>query len=277
LPSLGSDTGGYREDLALLRAGALAVGPLLRASFGVAVRTWSKGAAGPVTEIDLAVDAQLKELLTNARPDYGWLSEESPDDPARLACKRVFILDPLDGTAAFLKKRPEFCVALAVVENGVPVAGVVYAPITEEVFAAAAGDGATLNGQAISVSDAATVEGCAIFGPKDLFAHPNWNPPWPTMTITSRAALAYRLAGVGAAQADATISLGYKHEWDIAAGALIVAEAGGRITDPFGAPLAFNQPDARVPGVVAAGPALHPLLIERTHKTPHPSLFASQT
>jgi myo-inositol-1(or 4)-monophosphatase len=114
-----------------------------------------------------------------------------------------------------------------------------------------------------------------MIGPKDLFTHPGWQPAWPAMTIVSKAALAFRLATVAAGQGDAALSLGYKQEWDIAAGALLIAEAGGRITDPWGQPLCFNQPDPRVPGIVASGPNLHELLIERAQKTPHPSVFAS--
>lgn len=263
------------EDLALLRAAALAAGPLLREGFGATVRTWSKGAAGPVTEIDLAVDALLKDILLNARPDYGWLSEESPDDPVRLQKQRVFILDPLDGTSAFIRKRPDFCVSVAVVDNGEPTAAVVYAPVSEDLFAASLGGGASLNGARMTTTPQTQIEGCRMIGPKDLFAHPGWNPPWPAMDIQPKAALAYRLALIAAGEGDATLSLGYKHEWDIAAGALLVAEAGGRISDPWGHPLHFNQPDPRAPGIVASGPDLHPLLIERTQKTPHPSVFTS--
>lgn len=274
LPSPGFDTP-YTEDLALLRAAALAAGPLLRESFGAKVRTWSKGAAGPVTEIDIAVNVMLREILMSARPDYGWLSEESPDDDKRLSKKRVFVLDPLDGTVAFIKKLPDFCVAVAVVEDGAPVAGVVYAPVPEELFAAAKGHGATLNGETIHVSDRSALEGCRMIGPKDLFEHPRWSPPWPAMDIVKRNAIAYRLAQVAAGLGDATIGLGFKQEWDIAAGVLLVREAGGVITDPWGADPGFNSADPRWPGVVASGPALHPLLIARTHTTPHPSLFAS--
>lgn len=253
----------------------MAAGPLLRESFGATVRTWSKGAAGPVTEVDLAVDAMLKDILRSARPDYGWLSEESPDDLVRLQHRRLFVLDPLDGTAGFINKRPDFCVSLAVVDGDAPVAAVVYAPVPEEMFAATKGGGATLNGEPMAVSAAEAVEDCHMIGPKDLFSHPAWNPPWPPLRLMTRSALAYRLALVAAGQADATISLGYKHEWDIAAGALLIAEAGGAVTDPWGHPLRFNQQDARAPGIVGAGSALHPLLIERTHKTPHPSVFPS--
>lgn len=276
MPSPGSDAA-YSDDLALLRAGALAAGPLLREAFGASVRSWSKGAAGPVTEADLAVDSLLKDIFLGARPDYGWLSEESPDTPARLDRQRVFILDPLDGTSAFIKKRPDFCVAAAVVEDGEPIAAVVYAPVSEELFAATRGGGMTLNGVPSSASKANAIENCRMIGPKDLFTHPGWSPPWPAMQLQSRAALAYRLALVAAGEADATISLGYKHEWDIAAATLLLREAGGLATDPWGARLRFNQPDARCPGIVAAGPHLHGLLIERTHKTPHPSVFASQS
>jgi myo-inositol-1(or 4)-monophosphatase len=273
LPSPESDA---REDLALLRDAALSVGPLLRAKFGAEFEIWSKGAAGPVTEVDLAVDRMLREFLTAARPGYGWLSEETADSPDRLTRRSVFVVDPLDGTRAFIKRKPEFCTALAVVRDGRPVAGVVYNPILEELFEASLGHGARLNGEDIRVSGAAAIEDCRMIGPEDLFTHKSWPTPWPTMQRTQKNAIAYRVALVASGEYDATVSLGFKHEWDIAAASIILSEAGGRISDPWNGPYCFNKPDPRVPGVVAAGPSLHPLLIDRVTITPHPSTFAER-
>lgn len=273
LPSPESET---LEDLALLRDAALSVGPLLRAKFGAEYEIWSKGAAGPVTEVDLAVDRMLREFLTAARPQYGWLSEETADSPDRLGRQSVFVVDPLDGTRAFIKRKPEFCTALSVVRDGRPVAGVVYNPILEELFEAAGGHGARLNGERIGVSAADAIEDCRMIGPEDLFSHKFWPTPWPAMQRSQKNAIAYRVALVSSGEYDATVSLGYKSEWDIAAAAIILTEAGGRITDPWNNEYLFNKPDPRLPGVVAAGPALHALLIDRVTITPHPSTFAER-
>jgi myo-inositol-1(or 4)-monophosphatase len=261
------------KDLALLRDAALAAGPLMRDGFNADYEIWSKGAAGPVTEIDLAVDAMLKERLRGARGDYGWLSEETADNAERLSRRRVFVVDPIDGTRAFIKKKPDFVTALAVVEDGNPVVGVVYNPITGELYEAVAGEGATLNGEPLSVSDANAVEGARMIGPKDVFANPRWPTPWPAMEITHKNAIAYRMALIATGAHDAMVALGWKAEWDIAAATVIVREAGGRVTDPWDGEISFNCPDPRAPGVVAAGPALHPSLIERVKVVPHPSTW----
>lgn len=261
------------DDLALLIEAARAAGALLKRHFGTSVRTWSKGAQGPVTEVDLAADALLKSMLRDARPEYGWLSEETADTPERLDSERCFVIDPLDGTVAFIKGKPDFCVSAAVVANGAPVAGVVFNPMRDELYAARAGAGAHLNDAAIQASAQAAVSGARLIGSASFYADPRWPAPWPELTATSVPALAYRLALVAAGSHDGVVSLGFKHEWDLAAGAVLVGEAGGIVTDPFGQPFRFNQPVPRLPGAVAAGPALHPLLIERVRGTPHPSVF----
>lgn len=261
------------EDLALLRDAALSVGPLLRAKFGADFEVWSKGAAGPVTEVDIAVDRMLKEFLTAARPDYGWLSEEIADNPDRLQKRCVFVVDPIDGTRAFIKRKPEFCTALAVVRDGQPLAGVVYNPILEELFEASQGGGARLNGEQMRVSDTSAIEDCKMIGPQDLFTHKSWPTPWPPMQRSQKNAIAYRVALVSSGEYDATVSLGYKSEWDLAAATVIVREAGGRISDPWNGDFSFNKPDPRVDGVVCAGAELHALLIERVTVTAHPSTW----
>lgn len=261
------------EDLALLIDAARAAGALLKAKFGQSVETWSKGADGPVTEVDLAADALLKGALRTARPDYGWLSEETADTPDRLDAERIFIVDPLDGTRAFLQGVPEFCVSVAVAAQGAATAGVVYNPIRDELYAAFAGGGATLNGAPIRVSDQTELEGARMIGAAGFYTDPRWPRPWPPVVATRVQALAYRLALIAGGAHDGMVALGFKNDWDVAAGALLVAEAGGRVTDPFEAPFAFNRPQPRQNGAVAAGPALHPLLIERVRRTPHPAAF----
>ncbi len=258
-------------DRALLLEAAASACALLREGYERPVAVWSKGAAGPVTEVDLAGDRLLREILTQARPDYGCLSEETHDDCVRLEKERVFIVDPLDGTEAFLRQAPEFCTALAVVERGAPIASVVANPITGETFSAARGGGAFLNEAAIGVSDLAELEGARLIG------RPGWfkdlarrGAPWPPLTLTHVHAMTYRFALVAAGVHDGLVALGHKQDWDVAPGALIVTEAGGRVSDPWGRPLVFNTLRHRTPGAVASGSRLHPLLIERVETTPDP-------
>ncbi len=185
------------------------------------------------------------------------------DDPARLAAARVFIVDPIDGTTAFLKRKPWWVVSIAVVQAGRPVAAVVHAPALDETYAATAGGGATLNGAAIGPSSRTELQGAAMLGDPALFTDGRWVEPWPPMTVTRRNALAYRMALVAAGAFDAAVALGSKHEWDLAAGALIAAEAGAIASDRFGTPLAFNTPAARVRSLICATPGLHPLILAR--------------
>lgn len=253
------------SDLPLLEAAARAAGAIARAAFGTKVKVWSKGAAGPVTEIDLEIDKLLTASLRAARPDYGWLSEETPDNSERLECPRVFMLDPIDGTRAFIDGENQFTICIGVVEGERAVAGAIYNPITEEMFLGAPGAGASLNGAPIRASARTTLEDAHFIGKRGAYhnAH-HWPTPWPQMRFTARQSIAYRLALVASGQFDATILFGFKHEWDIAAGAAIIEAAGGRFTDPWGHAIGFNRPDPRAPGAVASGAGLHPLIIERT-------------
>lgn len=218
----------------------------------------------PVTDGDLAVDALLARELRGARPAYGWLSEETPDDLARLQAGRLFIVDPIDGTSAYVKCKPWFAVSVAVVEAGRPIAGVVYAPALDELYAASLGGGASCNGEAICASPADRLEGCAMLAPASAFEGARWREPWPKMRVGQRSALAYRMAVVAAGRFDAAVSLGWKNDWDIAAGDLIAREAGARTSDQNGRPLVFNTPRARNAGLVCAAAGLAPLILART-------------
>ncbi len=257
-------------DLSLLEAAAREAGAIARASFGKTVETWSKGDAGPVTEVDLAIDKYLNEMLLGARPEYGWLSEESVDNTERLDRARVFVVDPIDGTLAFIQRQPQFSISIGIVEDGRAISGVVYNPMTDELYLGGPGLGATMNRAPIKVSDPATLEGARIIGKAGAYENKKWPTPWPSLDFIWRHSIALRLAHIAAGDAEATLLFGLKHNWDIVGGAAIVEGAGGLITDMQGRPLRFNLPDPRTPGLIASGPRLNPLLIERLSHLPDP-------
>lgn len=251
-------------DTKLLVESVREAGTIARKYFRGDYASWDKGRGDPVTEVDIAIDRSLREVLLAARPDYGWLSEETEDDPARLTCDRVFIVDPIDGTHGFLKGRPQFTIVAAVVRDGRPVSAAIYNPITEEMYDAAQGGGARLNEEPIRVSEKDTLEGCRILAPRVYFEPERWHNPWPTsMQIETRSSIAYRLALVAGGRFDAVLSLTAKNDWDLAAGDLMLNEAGGYVTTPSGETLSYNKPQPLQRGVLGAGPALHAILQRR--------------
>lgn len=252
-------------DLALAIAAVRAAGDIAMSFFGKDFRRWEKAPGDPVSEADLAVDAALTATLRTARPDDGLVSEETATDPDQLSRARVWIIDPIDGTRAFLKGKPHFTVCAALLVAGETRAGVVYNPAMGELFAAESGAGATLNGAPIRASDRDALEGCRMLGDAGMFRHPAWRLPWPDMEIEARNSIAYRIALVACGAFDATLALSAKRDWDLAAASLIASEAGARITDHRGDPLRFLTPGLSLPAVAASGERLHPLLIERTH------------
>ncbi len=241
------------DDLRLLEETVRQAGDIARRYFGGDYKRWNKEGGSPVTEADLAVNKYLHDVLTAARPSYGWLSEENPDDPARLSKREVFIIDPIDGTVAFLKNRPHFTICAAVVIEGRPRCGVVYNPITDELYSAQSGHGAHRNGAAIQVGQQTQLEGCAMLGDRTQFT----TPPWPSMHVQNRNSIAYRLVLVADGSADASVSLTPKRDWDLAAADIILHEAGGFLTDAQGALLIYNRPVTRQNSLVAANPRLH--------------------
>ena len=247
------------DDLALISEAARAGGTLALAhrADGVKVRTKTDGT--PVTEADEAVDRLLFERLT-----AGWLSEETADDPARLRTARQFIVDPIDGTKAYLKGDPWYVVSIAVVEAGQTLAGVLYAPALDELYQVTRGGGATLNGQPIRASGTRALEGAAMLGDAPLFADPRWPTPWPPMRIVDRNAVAYRMALVASGAFDAALSLSSKRDWDLAAATLLCQEAGAVVTDHRGGELSFNSPGAKVRSLICAAPGLHAEILSRT-------------
>ncbi|WP_299966586.1 3'(2'),5'-bisphosphate nucleotidase CysQ [uncultured Roseobacter sp.] len=240
---------------AVRRAGEIATG-----FSGKDTRTWDKAdGAGPVTEADLAVNAALEESLRGARPGYGWLSEESEDDPARLSCESVFVIDPIDGTRSFIEGSRTWAHSVAVVDRGRVTAGAIYLPLRDKLYTAALGQGAFCNGDPLRVSAQGDLALAEILATKPVMDPKHWHAP-PAFQRAHRPSLAYRLGLVAEARFDAMLTLRPSWEWDIAAGALIVTEAGGLCTDRRGAPLLFNNAHPSLDGVIAAGQALHTAL-----------------
>jgi myo-inositol-1(or 4)-monophosphatase len=246
------------DDLDLLTQAALAAGKLARSFVGQRYEISEKpGNLGPVTDADHAVNDQLCTLLRGARPTYGWLSEETEDGTKRLGESRMFVIDPIDGTRSFIEGGSAWAHALAIVENGVPVAGVVYLPMKNKLYRAAAGLGAQLNGQPIRVAGRGQLQGATMVAAKPNYDARHWQGAVPDVTRVYRPSLAYRLSLVAEGRFDAMMTLRPSWEWDIAAGAVILQQAGAAITDRNGQALRFNNPHPQVNGVVAANPALH--------------------
>jgi len=258
----------HAQDRDLLAASVREAGAIARKYFGGTYKSWSKSHGNPVTDADIEIDAFLKETLLAARPHYGWLSEETPDDPARLTRERIFVVDPIDGTHGFLKGRPHFTIVATVVTEGRPETAAIFNPITDEMFVAAAGEGATENGAALNVSAKFDFAHSRLLTGRDFIDDPRWPTPWPPLTVESRASIAYRMALVARGDFDAMISLTDKSDWDLAAGDLIVREAGGRVTSQTGETLRYNQTRPVQQGVICAGPALHERLLERLREFP---------
>jgi myo-inositol-1(or 4)-monophosphatase len=253
-------------DYELLKKAVRDAGALALSFFRQEVTVNKKLDGSEVSEADLAVDARLRQELEGARPDYGWLSEETEDTARRLARSRVWMVDPIDGTNAFLRHIPEWTVSAALVEESEPVIGVVFNPARQEFFHAIKGHGAFLNGRPIHVSGQESLLGAHVIASGGLFKKKIWTEPWPEVETAWVNSVAYRLALVACGRADATISLSTKAEWDLAAGAILVEEAGGLITDQRGDRMVYNRAVPRFPGLVAAPPGLHAAIVERTSR-----------
>ncbi|MFN7002338.1 MAG: inositol monophosphatase family protein [Roseinatronobacter sp.] len=252
------------DDLALLIEAARDAGVIATRHFGQAPRIWDKGAGqGPVTEADLEIDTMLRARLMAARPDYGWLSEESTQDPTRLTNRRMFIIDPIDGTRAFIDGQPGFAHALAVVEDGRPIAAVIYLPVLGQCYSAAAGAGATLNARPIHVSTASPSQPAQVLAARPQLQPDHWPSGVPQVDRHFRPSLAWRMALVAEGKFDAMLTLRPTWHWDSAAGALIVTEAGGTVTTGQGTALRFDTAEPVSEGVIAANPVLHSDLIAR--------------
>ncbi|MEM9755051.1 MAG: 3'(2'),5'-bisphosphate nucleotidase CysQ [Pseudomonadota bacterium] len=260
---------GPEADLALLIDAAHGAGEIALSHFRQEPEAWFKdGNKSPVTEADIAIDRALHADLRAARPDYGWLSEETEDDGARLSTERAFLVDPIDGTRAFIDGSASFAHSLAIAENGEVIAGVVYLPVRKLLFAAAKGQGATLNGEKMQIGGPTESARVELLASSRTMEARHWPGGLPDMRRSRRASLAYQLAIVGQGRFDAMVSFWSLWEWDIAAGALIAAEAGACVTDAAGLALRFNRRTPRSNGLIVANPALHADLLARHRGRP---------
>ncbi len=235
-PTPNRETGHIAAGLeaAVREAGALALG-----SYRKPIKTWFKEHDSPVSEIDIAVNTLLKERLTALAPDAAWLSEETEDDPMRLAARQVWIVDPIDGTRSYIAGRPDWTVSVALIEDGRPVLAALDAPASAEFFFAGAAAGATRNGVPITVDPGATVAGARIAGPKALLER--LAAVAPAFEIAPRVhSLALRLARVAHGRVDVAFAGQSSHDWDLAAADLLVHEAGGALTTIGGATPVYN-------------------------------------
>ncbi len=237
-------------------------GEIALKTFQQPLRQWTKGASlSPVSEADIAVDAFLRQRLGELAPGSGWLSEETEDDPARLDIENVWIVDPIDGTRAYLAGRQDWTISVALAARGRPVLAAIYAPVTQEIFLASAGSGATLNGARIAASAGVHVAGTKVAGPK---RHLNWLAEVDAGAVSTPpriGSLALRLARVAQGELDIAFAGGSSHDWDLAAADLLVHEAGGALTTLTGGVLTYNRPELVHGALIAAGRERHAALI----------------
>jgi myo-inositol-1(or 4)-monophosphatase len=236
-------------------------GQLALAKLGAPLQTWHKANASPVSNADIAVDRLLHARLTAATPGYGWLSEESVDEMTRLAVRRVWIVDPIDGTRAYIAGRPDWSIAAALIEDARPILAVIYAPVEEGLFVAAAGRGATLNDARIWTTTGRTLEQARVAGPRRQLEQLCALVPGvrPVPKIHS---LALRLARVAQGALDAAFASRSGQDWDLAAADLLVHEAGGALTTLGGERLVYNQEQPVHGALIAAGRERHARLLE---------------
>lgn len=277
------------RDLTVALMASLEAGAAVAARFGGAMEVRHKGPDQPLTEADLEANHILRTALTGARPEYGWLSEETADAPDRLGRRRVWIVDPVDGTKSFISGEPEFAVSVGLAEDGLAMLGVVYNPATREVYWAVAGGGAWLGrapeagggalGRAPGIQDVRPLEvrrgeRHAMLASRSEIEAGEMEPFREEWQLLPLGSTAYKLARVAEGVGEAFVSRGPKSEWDVCAGGLIVTEAGGRATDLRGTPLRYNRRDPRVYGILATNGAVHAELLRRIEDLPVPARLA---
>src|SRR6266849_3383087 len=248
------------ETLERIHAGLEAARAVLNRFTSGAIETEYKAGHDPVTEADRAVDEVLKRHLL--RPGEGWLSEETVDDFTRLDKQRVWVVDPLDGTREFVQGIPEFCVSIAMVENGIPVAGGICNPATDELILGSRDTGVTYNGKPAQPSQRKDLHGALVLASRSEVKRGEWKQfESAEFDIRPMGSVAYKLGLVSAGRADLTFTLVPKNEWDVAAGAALVESAGGFILTLDNSPLRCNQKNPLLSGLLGGGPFLRaPLL-----------------
>ena len=236
---------------------AAEAGRLAMARWDTDFKRWEKVPGSPVCDVDLEVDSLLRVRLAALLPDAGWLSEETADNSDRLSRRRLWVVDPIDGTRDYLRGRPGWAVSIALVEDGVPVIGVLDAPARGEVWTAQAGKGAFRNGESLHVAARDVLAGARV--PADQLPKLDSD----LVMVAKPNSIALRIAMVAAGEADLLATIRWGNEWDVAAAVLVAGEAGATITDAVGRSLAFNTPSAQAFGVLATAPGIHEAAVER--------------
>lgn len=250
-------------ELALIRDAAREAGRIAMRFFGRTPDVWMKTGQSPVSEADIAVDKFLRDALLAARPDYGWLSEETVADGSRLSARRTFVVDPIDGTRAFIGGQNMWCVSIAIVEDGRPIAGVLDAPAKDELFEAMLDGQALKNGRPVKVRAAAVPP--VVAGPKTM-TRTVLPGIGDTVKVPYIPSLAYRIAMVAEGEIDATFVKPNSHDWDLAAADLILKQAGGDVLTPDGVSPLYAGTDPRHGTLVAgSGPLLRAMVSEARH------------
>ena len=253
----------WTDDLRLIETAASAAGAIALGYFRQSPEVWWKnGNRSPVSAADYAANACLEDLLRPARPHYGWLSEETEDNDSRLACETLFGVDPIDGTRAFLAGEETWCVSVAVVHRGRPVAGVLFAPALEQTFSATLAGPALKNGLPIRVADEPVDTPARVAVAEDMLARLDPGQRGGIRRVNHVPSLAYRLAMAADGRIDGTFVKRNSHDWDLAAGDLILDRAGGRLTDLAGAPLVYNRSEVTHGVLCAAADPLHDRLLK---------------
>jgi myo-inositol-1(or 4)-monophosphatase len=232
-------------------------GAAIRRYYEGEIESREKGERGPVTAADLEANQIIHRAVSAAFPSDGWLSEETADSTERLGRRRVWVVDPLDGTKEFIQHIPEFCVCIALVEDGTPVVAVEYNPAADRLYVAARGAGTTMNGTRVRVSATRDVAQAVVLASRSEDKRGEWDAFKPHCRVTLTGSVAFKLAELASGHGDATFTLTPKNEWDICAGTLLVQEAGGTVTGLAGEPLVFNQPSPLRPGMIASNGVLH--------------------
>jgi myo-inositol-1(or 4)-monophosphatase len=222
-------------------------------------RIFDKPDNSPVTEADLAIDAHLAKRLRDISPTIGWLSEEATDSAERLACRQVWVLDPIDGTRGFIAGNGEWVISAALVEDGAPLAGVLYRPTTGDLYSAGRGLGAFKNGIRLQAAGGDLARTRVAAGPKPMIDVAQQTLPQLTRG-SSLSSLALRIAYVAEGELDAAFASGSSHDWDLAAADIILSEAGGRLSTITGEPIVYNRPEPVHAPLVAAGLGRHKAL-----------------
>ncbi len=236
---------------------AAAAGRLARGMRAKGLKTWIKGKDSPVSDADIAADALLRERLTATAPHYEWLSEESAEIAGKASHRRRWVVDPIDGTRAFIKGQSDWSVSVALIEDGRPIAAALFVPETEELFTAVAGSGAMKNGTTVQVSHRNELEGARVAGP--VFMLQKLEGRGLRFEGVPRIhSLALRFVRAATGEVDLAMSSQNSRDWDLAAADLILHEAGGTLTGADGAKIVYGHPGAQHPSLIACGLALHP-------------------